>query len=351
MSELFSTRLETWYKDNCRMLPWRGISDPYKIWISEVILQQTRVAQGYDYYLRFINRFPTVKDLAYADLDEVLRYWQGLGYYSRARNLHKAAQEVVELGEFPVDYKKVRALKGIGDYTAAAICSFAYQMPYAVVDGNVYRVLARYFGIETPIDTGVGKRYFADLAQELLDKKNPALYNQAIMDFGATQCTPKSPSCLSCPLANSCLALAKGKVDILPIKSHQTKVSNRFFYYIYLKINGKTCLHKRQPGDIWEGLYEPLLLESSEQWSMEQLLEQPMLKALLKMKEASICCKKERIKHQLSHRILHTSFFLLEINERPKAGVLPGDYVWIDEIELYRYAVPKLVSLLYECCV
>ena len=202
----FAEKLITWYEVNQRNLPWRETKDPYKIWISEIILQQTRVAQGYDYYCRFIQRFPDVFSLAEADEDEVMKYWQGLGYYSRARNLHAAARSIAGMGKFPETYEEVRKLKGVGDYTAAAICSFAYDLPCAVVDGNVYRVLSRWMGIDEPIDSTKGKKLFAGLADELLDKKRPALYNQAIMDFGAIQCVPSSPSCLFCPLNDSCVA-------------------------------------------------------------------------------------------------------------------------------------------------
>ena len=207
----FSKTLLDWYAENKRDLPWRNTTDPYLIWISEIILQQTRVAQGYEYFLRFIKRFPDVASLAAASEDEVMKYWQGLGYYSRARNLHAAAQSMK--GVFPKTYAEVRALKGVGDYTAAAICSFAYDMPYAVVDGNVYRVLSRYFGIDIPIDSTEGKKTFTTLAEEMLDKSRPADYNQAIMDFGAVRCTPQSPDCLFCPLSGSCQALSEGKVQ------------------------------------------------------------------------------------------------------------------------------------------
>ena len=196
---MFATTIIDWYKENKRDLPWRDTKDPYKIWISEIILQQTRVVQGYDYYCRFMEHFPDVETLAKASEDEVMKCWQGLGYYSRARNLHEAARTIAEKGAFPVRYEEVRALKGVGDYTAAAICSFAYDMPYAVVDGNVYRVLSRWLGVEEPIDTGAGKKLYASLADEMMDKSRPALYNQAIMDFGALQCVPSSPSCLFCP--------------------------------------------------------------------------------------------------------------------------------------------------------
>ena len=225
----FGEILIRWYQENKRDLPWRNTKDPYKIWISEIILQQTRVVQGYDYYCRFINRFPDVFALAEADEDEVMKYWQGLGYYSRARNLHEAARSIAGRGVFPNTYEEVRKLKGVGDYTAAAICSFAYDMPYAVVDGNVYRVLSRWMGIEEPIDTVRGKKLFAALADELLERSVPALYNQAIMDFGSIQCVPSSPSWLFCPLSGSCVALHKGVVDALPRKQHKTKVTKRYF--------------------------------------------------------------------------------------------------------------------------
>ena len=252
----FGEILIRWYQENKRDLPWRNTKDPYKIWISEIILQQTRVVQGYDYYCRFINRFPDVFALAEADEDEVMKYWQGLGYYSRARNLHEAARSIAGRGVFPNTYEEVRKLKGVGDYTAAAICSFAYDMPYAVVDGNVYRVLSRWMGIEEPIDTVRGKKLFAALADELLERSVPALYNQAIMDFGAIQCVPSSPSCLFCPLSDSCVALQKGLVDALPMKQHKTKVTNRYFIYFYVRAGEYTFLHKREAGDIWHNLYE-----------------------------------------------------------------------------------------------
>ena len=206
MTHPFSRALLDWYAEHGRELPWRETADPYRIWISEIILQQTRVAQGYDYYLRFVERFPTVETLAAATEDEVLHRWEGLGYYSRARNLHAAAQQIVALGAFPRDYAGVRALKGVGDYTAAAICSFSYGLPTAVVDGNVYRVLARYFAIDTPIDVAAGKKEFAQLAASLLVPERAADYNQAIMDFGSVPCTPRAPRCLVCPLVESCAA-------------------------------------------------------------------------------------------------------------------------------------------------
>lgn len=252
----FGVRIMEWYKENGRDLPWRNTKDPYRIWVSEIILQQTRVAQGYDYYCRFIRRFPDVNSLAEAGEDEVMKYWQGLGYYSRARNLHAAAREIAGKGYFPDTYEEVRRLKGVGDYTAAAICSFAFGLPCAVVDGNVYRVLSRWMGIDMPVDSVKGKNYFRELAEELLVKEDPALYNQAIMDFGALQCTPSSPSCMFCPLSDSCVALQKGWVDRLPVKQHKTKVSERFFTYLFIISGDFTFIHKRTGDDIWKNLYE-----------------------------------------------------------------------------------------------
>ena len=257
----FALALEAWYADHRRDLPWRGTRDPYRVWVSEIILQQTRVAQGYDYYRRFMERFPTVRDLAAATEDDVLRAWQGLGYYSRARNLHAAARAVVAQGGFPRDYAGVRTLRGVGDYTAAAICSMAYGLPHAVVDGNVYRVLSRYFGLATPIDTTAGRRAFADLAAGLLDRRRPGLYNQAVMDFGALQCLPRAPQCGACPLAHGCEALRTGRVDELPVNARRTQVAERFLAYIYICVSGDVLLHRRPAGDIWAGLYEPLLVE------------------------------------------------------------------------------------------
>ena len=259
---IFSGTLLDWYAENKRDLPWRNTTDPYLIWISEIILQQTRVAQGYEYFLRFIKRFPDVVSLAAASEDEVMKYWQGLGYYSRARNLHAAAKSMK--GTFPKTYAEVRALKGVGDYTAAAICSFAYDMPYAAVDGNVYRVLSRYFGIDVPIDSTEGKKTFTALAGEVLDKSRPADYNQAIMDFGAVQCTPQSPNCLFCPLSGSCRALSEGKVQQLPVKQHRTKTTNRYFNYIYVRMGAHTLIHKRTEDDIWKNLFELPLIETAE---------------------------------------------------------------------------------------
>ena len=329
----FASVLLKWFRENGRDLPWRQTRDPYAIWLSEIILQQTQVKQGWDYWERFIHRWPTVEALAAATEDEVLREWQGLGYYSRARNLHYAAKQIVALGHFPDTLEEIRKLKGVGDYTAAAIGSIAFGLPAAVVDGNVYRVLARHFGIDTPINTTEGKKLFQSLAQSLLPSSEhldisltshllplTSEYNQAIMDFGAIQCTPSSPNCLSCPLQESCSAFRSNLVSDLPVKQKTLKVRERHLIYIYIRCNGETAIHRRGPGDIWQGLYEPWLVDTA-----------PSGAVLIK----------QNVKHVLTHRILLADFYLLEVSEKPS---LPPDYIWIPEADLDSYAVPRLIE-------
>lgn len=329
-----------WYADNKRDLPWRGTTDPYRIWISEIILQQTRVVQGYEYFLRFIRRFPDVRTLASASEDEVLKYWQGLGYYSRARNLHAAAKSMN--GKFPESYQEVRALKGVGDYTAAAICSIAYNMPYAVVDGNVYRVLSRYCGIDVPIDSTEGKKLFAALADEMLDKSRPAAYNQAIMDFGAIQCTPQSPNCMFCPLADSCSALSKGQVMQLPVKQHRTKTSNRYFNYIYVRMGAYTFIHKRSGNDIWKNLYEPPLIETDREWTEEELYASPQFREMLAGGEEPIVrLVRKGVKHVLSHRVIYANFYEVIL---PENSASFAKYQRISVEDLHKFAVSRLVN-------
>lgn len=338
----FSEILLRWYAQHKRELPWRDTRDPYRIWISEVILQQTRVAQGYDYYLRFIQRFPSVEVLAQASEDEVLQQWEGLGYYSRARNLHKAAQQIVALGEFPQDYVGVRALQGVGDYTAAAICSFAFGLPTAAVDGNVYRVLSRYYGITTPIDTTAGKKEFAALASTLIDVQRPADYNQALMDFGATQCTPRAPRCLICPFEASCQALSSGQIENLPVKSKKVAVSHRYLTYVFIFEQDELYIRRRPVGDIWAGLYEPFLIETEQQLAPEEALQHPLLLPLLD-EHSSLKLLATDLRHQLTHRTLHANAFVL----RNPAQVPQG----MQRIALNQradYAFPRLVNLLFE---
>lgn len=340
----FAQILIKWYEENKRSLPWRDSTDPYLIWISEIILQQTRVAQGYDYFLRFVDRFPDVKSLAEADEDEVMKYWQGLGYYSRARNLHAAAKSMN--GTFPTLYKEVLALKGVGEYTAAAICSFAYGMPYAVVDGNVYRILSRYLGIGIPIDTTEGKKMFAEAANELLDREQPALYNQAIMDFGALQCVPQSPACLFCPLSDSCAALALGKVDEYPVKQHKTKVTNRYFNYVYLRQGEYVFVTKRTGNDIWKNLYEFPLIETLREYSEQELISSEEFLAWVgDLKRCVVKSVSRGVKHVLSHRIIYANFYeveLLDDSFEPSAGQK------VSLEELHRLPVSRLIHSFLE---
>ena len=318
----FTTTILQWFRDNGRALPWRETKDAYAIWLSEIILQQTRIEQGRPYWERFMRRWPTVELLAAASEDEVLREWQGLGYYSRARNLHKAARQVVEMGGFPQTLEDIKRLKGVGDYTAAAIGSIAFGLPAAVVDGNVYRVLARHYGIATPINTTEGKREFTALAQELLPKNEASAYNQGIMDFGAMQCTPQSPQCMLCPLQETCVALREGRVNELPVKQKTLKVKERRLTYIYIRYKGMTAIHRRGEGDIWQGLYEPWLVE--------------------KVPEGARLMRKD-VKHVLTHRVIYADFWLWEPDEQP---ALPEDYSWIREEEWDDYGVPRLVEIM-----
>lgn len=344
MDDNFSNKIIDWYRENKRELPWRESSDPYLIWISEIILQQTRVVQGYDYFMRFIHRFPDVKALAEADEDEVMKYWQGLGYYSRARNLHAAAKSMN--GVFPRTYPEVLALKGVGEYTAAAICSFAYGMPYAVVDGNVYRVLARYLAIDTPIDSTKGKKLFAALAQEMLEKKQPAIYNQAIMDFGAIQCTPQTPNCLFCPLADSCLALSKGMVSSLPVKQHKTKTIDRHFNYIYVRMGAYTFISKRTGNDIWKNLYEFPLIETSGSVGEEEFLALPEFRSLFaKGERPAVRIVSRNVKHVLSHRVIYANFYEVVL---PDNSTSFEAYQKVKTDELEQYAVSRLVHAFIE---
>ena len=344
MTNDFALTLLHWFRENGRDLPWRQTRDPYAIWLSEIILQQTQVKQGWAYWERFMRRWPTVEQLAEASEDEVLREWQGLGYYSRARNLHFAAKQIVALGGFPTTIEGIKGLKGVGDYTAAAIGSIAFDLPAAVVDGNVYRVLSRHFGISTPINSTEGKKEFALLAQELLPTSNlksqSSNYNQAIMDFGAIQCTPASPDCMNCPLMESCVAFRKGRVAELPVKLKTLKVQERRLTYVYIRYQGETAIHRRGEGDIWQGLYEPLLIENGE-FSVLNSCVPPVASD----KRSSAQLIKKNVKHVLTHRILWTDFYLWEPAERPQ---LPEDDFWIKEAELDDYAKPRLIEILLD---
>ena len=340
--------LTEWYKQNKRDLPWRDISDPYRIWISEIILQQTRVNQGMNYYLRFIERFQTVEELAKADEDEVLKYWQGLGYYTRARNLHKAAKQVVSdfNGIFPTQHADILKLAGIGDYTAAAISSFAFNQPYAVVDGNVFRVLARVFGIETAIDSNSGKKEFTQLAQNLLSESDPALHNQAIMEFGALQCVPASPDCNNCPLISHCRAFELNIISKLPVKSQKTKVSNRYFNYLFIEFQGYTFIQKRTAKDVWQNLYEFPLIETDQLLSSSELIENDYFKSLFDdVTETSILKTSNPMKHVLSHRVIYAQFISIRVSNLSK---LLNQFNQIKINDLDDFAVSRLMELFLE---
>lgn len=324
----FTHTLLNWYAEYGRDLPWRRTRDPYAIWLSEIILQQTRIAQGQAYWERFMARFPNVETLAAASEDEVLRLWQGLGYYSRGRNLLAAARQIVARGGFPDTLAEIRALKGVGDYTAAAIGSIAFGLPAAVLDGNVYRVLARFYGISTPVGSTAAKKAFTELAQALLPPDRPGDFNQALMDFGALQCTPQNPQCLTCPLASRCEALHSGRTALLPVRKPAGTVQTRRFHYVYIRCRGFVAFRRRGPGDIWQGLWEPYLEEG------EEVRGFPGMKRL-----------RSGVRHQLTHRTLIADFYLFESDEKP---LLTEDYQWIPEAELDNYAKPRLVEILLE---
>ncbi len=328
-----------WYHEHKRDLPWRTTQDPYKIWLSEIMLQQTRVAQGMPYYHKFLEAFPTVNDLAQASEDKILKLWQGLGYYSRARNLHATAKMVVKdyNGEFPNTYKELRKLKGVGDYTASAIASICFDLPEPVVDGNVYRVLARYFGVELPINSTEGIKYFKSLAREVMNVENVRDYNQGIMEFGAIQCAPKKPYCLHCPLHESCVALKENKIDSLPVKLNKIKIKNRHFnYLVFVDDDKRTVLEQRIGKGIWQNLYQFPLLESNKELNAFDLKLKmtghngfPSLDSISLYNETPIV-------HKLSHQHLYTKFWILKTEENLKEGV-----PWK---EINSFAVPVLIA-------
>lgn len=342
------TALVDWYLNFHRVLPWRETRDPYRIWLSEVILQQTRVAQGLEYYNRFVARFPVVTDLAASSEDEVLKLWQGLGYYSRARNLHAAAKQVAAKhgGRFPTEYASVRKLKGIGDYTAAAVVSFSTDAPYAVVDGNVYRVLGRLFDLNTPIDTTAGKKEFALLAQRLLDDylavpghRGTGLYNQALMELGALVCTPKSTKCGECPVAINCLALKTGTIAERPVKQGKAVQTPRWFNYLHITDKrGQTAICHREGKDIWRGLYEFPLLETPSETEFESLSLPSFLK------DCVLTGSVRMPKHVLSHRIIHAVFHRINVADL-SALPLPEGWRIIPSERLGDYAVARLTEL------
>ena len=338
--------LINWYEENHRNLPWRNDPTPYQVWLSEVILQQTRVNQGWDYYLRFVEKWPTVTDLAAASEVEVLKLWQGLGYYSRARNLHHCAQQVVAEygGKFPADFEKLKQLKGIGDYTAAAIASIAYNLPHAVVDGNVYRVLARLYDIETPININEGQKLFAQLADELLNREQPGLHNQAMMEFGALHCTPKNPNCLLCPLQAQCLAFAHQTVMQRPVKLAKVKVTTRYFNYLILKINDSVYLHKRSDNDIWKNLYDFPCIESQKPMTVEEVIATEAFTQITDNKPFTIIKSSPVFTHKLTHRTLLAQFIEIKLEQELLQIETKGLFL-AHETELGSFPIPRLIDL------
>lgn len=342
------TILKSWYNINKRDLPWRSTPDPYKIWISEIILQQTRVNQGLEYYLRFIENFSSVKELAAASEDEVLKLWQGLGYYSRGRNLHKASKVIATNynGKFPTDYSEVLQLPGIGKYTAAAICSFAYNQNYAVLDGNVYRVLSRLFAISTPINTGIGEKEFTQLAENLLDKSDSHTYNQAIMEFGALQCTPKNPDCTVCPLNDICKAYELNIIAELPAKKGKIAVSNRYFNYFFIQNGEYIYLHKRTKKDIWQNLYELPLIETEDEKTGEQLFSSIEFNQLFeKIKDLEVSGTVFQTKHVLSHRNIMAKFYNVKISNENEQ-IKKYQKVLLSDID--NFAISRLTEIFLE---
>lgn len=343
VSTAFSKGLLSWNKnENKRQMPWKGEKDPYKIWLSEIILQQTRVEQGLSYYQRFIKKYPTIKALAKAPEQKVFKLWEGLGYYSRCKNLIATAKFISkELnGIFPKTYEEVLALKGVGSYTAAAITSFAYNAPYAVLDGNVFRILSRIYDIDTPIDTTEGKRLFSFLAQKTLHRHKAGEYNQAIMDFGATICKPV-PECPSCFFNNKCKAFLKGKPTSLPVKLKKITVKERWFNYLVMNYGDQYAIHQRKGKDIWEQLFEFLLIETGKKTSIKNLTL--AIEAKFNITKQEFIAQKEVLhtKQRLSHQIIHFQF--IKVKARKKLH-LPEEVIWVKASQLKNYPFPKTLQ-------
>lgn len=325
-------------------MPWKEEKNPYFIWLSEIILQQTRVDQGWDYYLKFIKLFPTVRDLANADLNEVLKAWEGLGYYSRARNLHFAANQIVQDfdASFPTSKKELLKLKGVGEYTASAIASFAFNLPHAVVDGNVVRVLSRFLGINTPFDTTEGKKLFAELAQNCLNHEQPATHNQAIMDFGATICTPNNPFCEKCILKEKCFAYKHNAQNKLPIKSKKIIKKLRFFIFLEIEFKDLTYLEERTSKDIWKNLYQLPLIEVSSKIEINNLLEEHIYEKL-KIKDFKVLKVEKGYKQVLTHQKIDATFVKIKVNKS-----LNGKFIEVKHNNLHKFAFPKIINLYFK---
>lgn len=340
---IFKNYLHSWYLINHRDLPWRNTKNPYKIWLSEVILQQTRVDQGMDYYNKFTSKYPSILALAKASEDEVLKDWEGLGYYSRARNLLFTAKHIAQnlKGEFPRHYSEIIKLKGIGPYAAAAISSFAFEEEKAVVDGNVYRTLSRVFGISTPIDTTAGKKEFQALADDLIKNQKPSVHNQAMMEFGALQCTPKSPDCQSCPLPSICFAYKHDLIGDLPVKSKKVKQSKRHFSYLIISDGKKLLLNKRPEKGIWANLFEFPLIESSSELEQEKVQQTELWNSLVIASKGTVKFKSDSYRHILSHQIITADFYEVKVDKMPTLSTTKN--LIINKSELNQFALPKLL--------
>lgn len=352
----FSAKINRWYEHNKRELPWRKTSDPYLIWLSEIILQQTRIDQGMAYYLRFAEAFPDVFALAKASEEQVLKLWQGLGYYSRARNLHRTANVVVEKfnGNFPGNYEEIIKLPGIGDYTAAAILSISFSKPYPVVDGNVFRLFTRLFGISTPIDSGAGKKRVHDKAAELMGEHDPGIYNQAVMEFGALFCKPQNPDCTNCVFKSDCIAFRTGEVENFPVKKSRQIQRSRYFYYFLFRFRGndsdKILINKRAGNDIWKNLYDFPLIETAERSSLRKLKDMGFNGFTLKNK--TLKTMGNEYKHVLSHQVIQARFICLDLPEEALATVQKDlrieNLIPIDTRDLVRFPVPRLIEKFLE---
>ena len=344
---IFSKKILYWYSRNKRSLPWRKSKDPYKIWLSEIILQQTRVAQGTPYYLRFIEHFPTVFELAQASEEQVLKLWQGLGYYSRARNLHNTAKVIVNEydGIFPKSYQELLKLKGVGDYTASAIASICYNEPKAVVDGNVYRVLSRFYGVDLPINSSKGIKYFKELAEKVMDVDAIRDYNQGIMEFGAMQCVPRNPNCDKCPVNEGCVALQKQKIDVLPVKLKKLKIKKRYFNYVIPLFQNeekqfKTIIEQRTEKGIWQNLWQFPLIESDKELTLKSLKKR--LPEVISNKHILevYAFHEQQIVHKLSHQHLYCTFWVVQCNDDDESTIL------LEKVE--NYPMPILIAKFIE---
>lgn len=342
-NSLITQRLINWYVEHGRDLPWRETTDPYKIWISEIILQQTRVVQGRDYYFRFIERFPDVRSLATAEEEEVLKLWQGLGYYTRARNIHAAAKQFINNfdGLFPSTYSDIISLRGVGEYTAAAIASIAYDEPHAVVDGNVFRVIARLFGIDLSIHSSAGKKIIREIAQSLIDPENPGRHNQAMMDFGALICTPAQPKCIECVLQDYCVAFSENRVGELPVNERKISIKNRYFHYFHILHDGTTFLHKRNGSDIWKNLFEFPLIETVEPADFTKLEKTEAFRKLFSGISSLSMDHQLAIKHQLTHQTIHTNFYQVIIPDKIPFNP-PKEILRIGNEQLPDYPISRL---------